>query len=251
MGKQINKSSFALKWDKDEERYYETGVSRGVLYVYDPEAEGATPEGDATGAVGYCPGVVWNGLTQVQETPSGAEANAQYADDIKYLNLYSLEELGATVEAFTYPDEFMACDGSAEVGNGVYAGQQARKKFAMCYTTRIGSEAEEELGYKLHILYGCKASPSERAYATVNDSPEPITFSWELTTSPVPVVVAGKSYKDTALITVDSRRTDSTKLDALESVLFGTPAVTGDNPVPEVPAKLLTPAAIIAAVAQG
>lgn len=237
MGKQIDKSSFALKWDVDEERYYETGVSRGVLYVYDADAQ--TP--------GYQNGVVWNGLTQVQETPSGAEANAQYADDLKYLNLYSLEELGATVEAFTYPDEFMACDGSAAVGTGVYAGQQERKKFALCYTTRIGSEAEEGLGYKIHILYGCKASPSERAYATVNDSPEPITFSWELTTSPVPVT----GHKDTALITIDSRTADGTKLTNLEKTLFGTPAITGDNPQEATPATLLMPDDIISAMAQG
>lgn len=237
MSRQIDKSSFALKWDVDEERYYETGVSRGVLYVYDADAQ--TP--------GYQNGVVWNGLTQVQETPSGAEANAQYADDIKYLNLYSLEELGATIEAFTYPDEFMACDGSAAVGTGVYAGQQTRKKFALCYTTRVGSEAVEDLGYKLHILYGCKASPSERAYATVNDSPEPITFSWEVTTSPVPVT----GHKDTALLTIDSRTADGTKLTNLEKTLFGTPAITGDNPQDATPATLLMPDAIIAAMAQG
>lgn len=224
----IDKTSYALKWDVDTERIYETGVSRGVLYPYDNNA--------------YGNGVVWNGLTQVQETPSGAEANPQYADDLKYLNLYSLEELGVTIEAFTYPKEFMACDGSVTVKPGVYAGQQTRKKFGLCYTTRIGSEAEEDLGYKLHILYGCKASPSERAYATVNDSPEAITFSWEVSTTPVPV----EGHKDTALITLDSTVVAEAKMKAIEKQLFGTPASTEGGDA--VAAKLLLPEDIIAII---
>lgn len=233
MSRQIDKSSFNLKWDVEAERFYETGVSRGVLYVYDPDA--TTP--------GYQEGVVWNGLTQVQETPSGAEANAQYADDIKYLNLYSLEELGATVEAFTYPDAFMECDGSAAVGTGVYVGQQTRKQFALCYTTRVGAGPDADAGYKIHIMYGCKASPSERAYATVNDSPEPITFSWELTTTPVSVT----GHKDTSLVVIDSTKvTDGTKLTALEQTLYGTPA---EGQTAATPATLLMPDAIISALA--
>lgn len=227
----IDKSSYALQWDVDEERTYETGVSRGVLYPYDTENKK------------YGNGVVWNGLTQVQETPSGAEANAQYADDIKYLNLYSLEELGATIEAFTYPDAFMECDGSAALTDGVYAGQQGRKKFALCYTTRIGTEADEEAGYKLHIMYGCKASPSERAYATVNDSPEAITFSWEVNTTPVAV----KNHKDTSLVTIDSTVVAEEKMKAIEEKLFGKPAseVEGGTTTPATPAELLLPDDII------
>lgn len=230
----IDKSSYALQWDIDEERTYETGVSRGVLYPYDTENKK------------YGNGVVWNGLTQVQETPSGAEANAQYADDIKYLNLYSLEELGATIEAFTYPDAFMECDGSASLVNGVYAGQQGRKKFALCYTTRIGTEADEEAGYKLHIMYGCKASPSERAYATVNDSPEAITFSWEINTTPVAV----KDHKDTSLVTIDSTVVAEGKMKAIEEKLFGKPAQEqeGGAETPAVPAELLLPDEIIAMI---
>lgn len=227
----IDKSSYALQWDVDNERFYETGVSRGVLYPYDVTAKK------------YGDGVVWNGLTQVQETPSGAEANAQYADDIKYLNLYSLEELGATIEAFTYPEEFMECDGSAALVEGVYAGQQGRKKFALCYTTRIGTEADDEAGYKLHILYGCKASPSERAYATVNDSPEAITFSWEVNTTPVAV----KNHKDTSLVVIDSTVVAEAKLKAIEEKLFGTPAQEqeGGAATPAKPAELLLPDQII------
>lgn len=230
----IDKTSYALNWDKDEDRLYETGVSRGVLYVY-RNATDETPGG-------YENGVVWNGLTQVQETPSGAEANAQYADDIKYLNLYSVEELGATIEAFTYPKQFMECDGSVEVAKGVYAGQQTRKKFALCYTTRIGSEAVEDRGYKLHILYGCKASPSERAYASVNDSPEAITFSWEVTTSPVEIAAG---MKDSALITVDSTVTPEAKMIELEKNLFGAPATTGEDAQEAIEPHLLMPNKII------
>lgn len=221
--------SYLLSWDNSGERYYETGVRNGVLF----------PQNMSTGV--YQDGVVWNGLTQVQETPSGAEANAQYADDIKYLNIYSAEEVGATVEAFTYPKKFEPCDGSAELADGVNIGQQVRQPFGLAYRTKIGNDLNDDLAYKLHLLYGCKASPSERAYQTINDSPEPITFSWELTTTPVEIgTINGKVYKPTALMTFDSRYVNADKLAALEQILYGTPGT-----VP-IPAKLPTPAEIIA-----
>ena len=162
-----------LLWDKTGERFYETGVKMGVLYV------------QQTGGA-YNKGVAWNGLTAVTESPSGAEANPMYADDIKYLNLFSAEEFGATVEAYTYPEEFEQCDGSASISTGVMIGQQERKQFGLCYRTTLGNDTDgNDYGYKLHLIYGAKASPSEKAYATINDSPEAITFSWELTTTPV------------------------------------------------------------------
>lgn len=200
-----------LVWDQTGERFYETGVSQGVLYVM---SNGTYPKG-----------VVWNGLTAVTESPSGAEATALYADDIKYLNLMSAEEFGATIEAYTYPEEFAECDGTASIGTGVYVGQQPRKTFGLCYKTRIGNDVEgNELGYKLHLIYGCLASPSEKAYATINDSPEAITFSWEVTTTPVNITatVDGKSFKPTACLTIDSTKVDAEKLAALEAILFGT-----------------------------
>ena len=163
-----------LVWDETGKRLYETGVSQGVLY---PQSGGTYPNG-----------VAWNGLTAVTESPSGAEATPLYADNIKYLNLFSAEEFGATIEAYTYPDEFMACDGSAQIAKGAYIGQQNRKQFGMCYKTLLGNDVNaNDHGYKLHIIYGAMASPSEKAYATVNDSPEAITFSWEVTTTPVNV----------------------------------------------------------------
>ena len=220
--------SYLLSWDESGERYYETGVRRGVLF----------PQSLLTGQ--YEAGVTWNGLTQVQETPSGVEANAQYADDIKYLNIYSAEELGATVEAFTYPKEFELCDGSADIAAGLTIGQQARKSFGLCYRTKVGNDVNDDLGYKLHLMYGCKASPSERAYQTINDSPEPITFSWELTTTPIEIgTVNGVAYKPTSLLTFDSRYADADKLAALEQILYGTP---GTNPVD---ARLPLPSEII------
>lgn len=195
-----------LTWDQTGERFYETGVKNGVLYVYDS----ATKK--------YGTGVAWNGLTAVTEAPSGAEATPLYADDIKYLNLLSNEEFGATIEAYTYPDEFMACDGSAAIAEGVYIGQQARKTFGLCYKTTVGNDVDgNDLGYKLHLIYGCLAAPSEKAYATINDSPEAITFSWEITTTPVEI----EGYKPTACITIDSRKVDADKLAALEAKLFG------------------------------
>ena len=210
-----------LKWDESGQRFYETGVKRGVLYVQD--SSGTYPKG-----------VAWNGLTGVTESPSGAEANAQYADDIKYLNLYSAEEFGATVEAFTYPDEFAECDGSAEVTPGVYMGQQGRKSFGLCYRTSVGNDIDgSDHGYKLHLIYGAMASPSEKAYSTINDSPEPITFSWEINTTPVNV----EGFKPTALITVDSTKFDTEDkkelLSALEDKLYGTANAEAFLPLPE------------------
>lgn len=194
-----------LVWDKTGERLYETGVKQGVLYPMD--ANGAYPKG-----------VAWNGLTNVTESPSGAEATALYADDIKYLNLMSNEEFGGTIEAYTYPDEFAECDGSASIATGVYIGQQARKTFGFCYRTTIGNDVESNAhGYKLHLVYGALASPSEKAYATINDSPEAITFSWEFSTTPVNVT----GFKPTACLTIDSTKVDAEKLAALEKILYG------------------------------
>ena len=194
-----------LVWDQTGERYYETGVKMGVLY---PQSASGT----------YPKGVVWNGLTAVTESPSGAEATPLYADDVKYLNLYSAEEFGATIEAYTYPDEFAECDGSAEIATGITIGQQNRKAFGLCYRTTIGNDTDgNDHGYKLHIIYGAMASPSEKAYATINDSPEAITFSWEITTTPVSV----SGFKPTASVTIDSTKVDGTKLKQLEAVLYG------------------------------
>lgn len=194
-----------LVWDKTGERLYETGVKMGVLYPQ--SADGTYPKG-----------VAWNGLTAVTESPSGAEATPLYADDIKYLNLMSAEEFGATIEAYMYPDEFAECDGSATLATGVYIGQQARKAFGLCYRTAIGNDVDmNEHGYKLHIIYGALAAPSEKAYSTINDSPEAITFSWEVTTTPVNVT----GFKPTASVTIDSTKVDASKLAALEAILYG------------------------------
>ncbi len=194
-----------LVWDKTGERLYETGVDRGVVY---PVQTGGT----------YTKGVAWNGLTAVTESPSGAEASPIYADNIKYLNLMSAEEFGATIEAYTYPDEFAECDGSAEIAEGVLIGQQARKTFGLCYRTVLGNDVDSnDYGYKLHLIYGALAAPSEKGYATINDSPEAITFSWEVSTTPVNV----KGFKPTACVTIDSTKTDSGKLAALEDILYG------------------------------
>lgn len=201
-----------IVWDKTGERFYETGVKNGVLY---PLSSNGT----------YPKGVAWNGLTAVTESPSGAEATALYADDIKYLNLISNEEFGATIEAYTYPDEFAECDGSATLAKGVAIGQQTRKTFGLCYRTTLGNDSQgNDYGYKLHIIYGALAAPSEKAYATINDSPEAITFSWEVTTTPVSV----DNFKPTASLTIDSTKADPTKLAALEDILYGKDG-TGDN----------------------
>ena len=212
-----------IVWDTAGDRLYETGVKNGVLY---PQVEGAYPKG-----------VAWNGLTAVTESPSGAEATPMYADDIKYLNLYSAEEFGATIEAYTYPDEFAECDGSASLATGVYVGQQARKPFGMCYRTTLGNDTKgNDHGYKLHIIYGAVASPSEKAYATINDSPEAITFSWEVTTTPVNVI----GMKPTASITIDSTKVDAEKLAALEAVLYGSESEEARLPLPDEIKTLVT-----------
>lgn len=210
-----------LVWDQTGERYYETGVKQGVLY---PQATGGT----------YPKGVAWNGLTAVTESPSGAEATALYADDIKYLNLMSAEEFGATIEAYTYPDEFAQCDGSAALATGVSIGQQSRKAFGLCYRTTLGNDVDgNDFGYKLHIIYNALAAPSEKAYATINDSPEAITFSWEVTTTPVNVT----GFKPTASITIDSTKVDKTKLASLEEILYGkdAPSSGGEGTDPRLP----------------
>ena len=195
-----------LVWDESGKRLYETGVEKGVLYVQGENGQ-------------YENGVAWNGLTAVTESPSGAEPTALYADDIKYLELFSAEEFGATIEAYTYPAEFEACDGSASLGTGVTIGQQDRKAFGLCYRTIVGNDVKgNENGYKLHLIYGAKAKPSEKAYATVNDSPEAVTFSWEVTTTPVNVA----GFKPTATVTIDSTKIQPDKLKAIEDKLYGT-----------------------------
>lgn len=212
----MSETSKALVWDAAGKRFYETGVKKGVLYVQDNKGT-------------YPKGVAWNGLTGVTESPSGAEASPTYADDMKYLNLYSAEEFGATIEAYTYPDEFAECDGSAELTTGVTIGQQKRKAFGMCYRTVLGNDVTgEDYGYKLHIIYGAMASPSEKAYATVNDSPEAITFSWEVTTTPVNV----EGMKPTASLVIDSTKVDASKLSALEAILYGSESVDPRLPLP-------------------
>ena len=212
-----------LVWDEVGKRTYETGVDKGVLYVQD--AEGA-----------YGKGIAWNGLTAVNESPSGAEPTPLYADNIKYLELTSKEEYGATIEAYTYPDEFEACDGSAEVGTGVVIGQQSRKVFGLCYRTVKGNDVKNnDYGYKIHLVYGCKAKPAQKNYQTINDSPEAITFSWEVSTTPVEV----EGFKPTATVTIDSTKVKAEKLKAVEDALYGTETVEP---------KLLLPSEILAIV---
>ena len=214
-----------LSWDNSGERFYETGVKNGVLYVQN--------------AGKYPKGVAWNGLTAVTESPSGAEATPLYADDIKYLELTSEEEFGGTIEAYTYPDEFAECDGSAELAKGVKISQQKRKAFGLAYRTTIGNDEDgNDHGYKLHLVYGCKAAPSEKAYATINDSPEAITFSWEFTTTPVAV----SGHKPTAHIEIDSTKADPTCLAALEAKLFGSQSEDPQLPLPDEVKTLMTPA---------
>lgn len=210
-----------LSWDQTGERLYETGVRKGVLYPLSSNGE-------------YKPGVAWNGLTSVSETPSGAEATDLYADDIKYLSIRSAETLGGTIEAYTYPDEFAVLDGSVAPVAGVIIGQQTRGMFGLCYRTVLGNDVDlENHGYKLHLVYGASASPSERQYQTINDSPEAISFSWEFSTTPVSV----SGFKPTALITVDSTKVDATKLAALEAKLYGTAT---DDPYLPLPDEVLT-----------
>lgn len=212
-----------LTWDASGDRLYETGVKQGVLYVM--------------GSNGYGNGVAWNGLTAITESPSGAESTPLYADDIKYLDLRSTEEFGATIEAYTYPDEFAACDGSASLADGVSIGQQARKMFGLCYRTTVGNDTDgTDHGYKLHLIYGATASPSEKAYETINDSPEAITFSWEITTTPVSVT----GFKPTASITIDSTKADPTCLAALEEKLYGGESTEPTLPLPDEVKTIMT-----------
>lgn len=214
-----------LTWDASGERLYETGVKQGVLYVMDSNVYGT--------------GVAWNGLTAITESPSGAESTPLYADDIKYLDLRSTEEFGATIEAYTYPDEFAACDGSASLADGVSIGQQARKMFGLCYRTTVGNDTDgTDHGYKLHLIYGATASPSEKAYETINDSPEAITFSWEITTTPVSVT----GFKPTASITIDSTKADPTCLAALEEKLYGGTSTEPTLPLPDEVKTIMTKA---------
>lgn len=211
-----------LNWDVQGERYYETGVSKGVLY---PFKEGK-----------YSKGVAWNGLTAVTESPSGAEPTPLYADNIKYLNLLSNEEFAATVEAYTYPDEFAECDGSAELAAGVSVGQQKRIPFGMSYVTKIGNDTDgQDYGYKIHLIYGALAKPSQKNYATINDNPEAITFSWELSTTPVAV----PNMKPTACITIDSKKVTPENLKKIEDKLYGTESEEATLPTPAELAALI------------
>jgi len=215
----------ALTWDQVGERLYETGVEKGVLYI---------PNGSGV----YDTGFAWNGLTAVTEAPSGAEATPLYADNIKYLNLTSAEEFGATIEAYTYPEEFGQCDGTSTPQPGVLLGQQGRSTFGLSYKTALGNDLiGTDYGYKLHLVYGCLAAPSEKAYATVNDSPEAITFSWEVSTTPAAVT----GGKPTSVITIDSTTADPTDLAALELLLYGEVATEPSLPTPDEVVAIFTP----------
>ena len=219
-----------IKWDEVGERLYETGVRNGVLYPR-----------NSSGV--YPLGVPWNGLISVTESPSGAEPSPIYADDIKYLTLMSAEEFGATIEAYTYPEEFAECDGSGELAPGAYVGQQTRKSFGLCYRTVLGNDIDgNEYGYKLHLIYGALASPSEKAYNSINDSPEANTFSWEVSTTPVEVT----GFKPTATLTVDSTKVDPAKMADLEEILYGS-----DSPSPGSEARLPLPDEVMALLAAG
>lgn len=212
-----------IVWDATGERLYETGVKKGVLYVQDKSGT-------------YPKGVAWNGLTAITESPSGAESTPLYADDTKYLNLMSVEEFGATIEAYTYPDEFAACDGSAQLVPGVAIGQQPRSTFGMSYVTTVGNDVEGNAhGYKIHIIYGASATPSEKSYSTINDSPEAITFSWEVKTTPVNVT----GFQPTASVVIDSTKVDPEKLVALETMLYGSDEAEATLPMPDAIAALI------------
>ena len=215
-----------IVWDAIGDHIFETGVRNGVLYL--KGAEGT-----------YNTGVAWNGLTSVSESPEGAEATDLYADDIKYLSLMSAENFKATIEAYTYPVEFEECDGSATIAKGVVIGQQSRKPFGLCYRTAIGNDTDgNEHGYKLHIVYGCQASPSEKQYSTINDSPDAVTFSWEVSTTPVNV----NGKKPTATLIIDSTKADKAKLTALEAILYGSESTEPRLPLPDEIATLMTTA---------
>lgn len=212
-----------LKWDEVSKRTYETGIRNGVLYRQ--ENNGTYPKG-----------VAWNGLTAVNESPSGAEPNNQYADDIKYLELRGAEEFGVTIEAFTYPKEFAECNGEATYAAGAVIGQQTRKGFGLCYRTAIGNDVEgDSYGYKLHLVYGCKASPSEKSYSTINDSPEAINFSWEVKCTPVPV----PGFKPTASLVIDTTMTTNEKMKQIEDILYGSESGEASLPLPEAVLAIL------------
>lgn len=216
-----------ITWDETGKRLYETGVRHGVLYPRDPS--GAYPKG-----------VAWNGLTTITESPSGAEATPLYADDIKYLNLVSAEEFSATVEAYTYPDEFAICDGSAAIAEGVLIGQQTRQTFGLCYRTVLGNDVElENYGYKIHLIYGCVAAPSDKGYQTINDSPDAISFSWEVTTTPENVT----GFKPTASLVVDSTKVNPEKLKEFEDILYGDASNEAKLPLPDEVAAIFATAA--------
>ena len=213
-----------LTWDDTGKRLFETGVKNGVLYPIQTDGK-------------YTKGVAWNGLISVTESPSGAETTALYADDIKYVNLLSNEEFGATIEAYTYPDEFAECDGSGTLAEGVLLGQQKRKVFGLCYRTVIGNDVDgNDHGYKLHLVYGCLAAPSEKAYSTINDNPDAITFSWEITTTPVNVT----GFKPTSQITIDSTKVAEEKMAAIEDLLYGTAEKEASLPLPDELAAIFT-----------
>lgn len=233
-----------LKWDKTGERLYETGCDHGVLY---PQKDG-----------GYPLGIAWNGLVNVTESPSGAEDNALYADNMKYLNLKSAEEFGATIECYTYPDEWAACNGESDIAPGVTLGQQRRNTFGLSYRTKVGNDTEgEDYGFKIHLIYGGSASPSEKSYGTVNDSPEAITFSYEVTTTPVDVPgkdANGKPYKPVACVTIDSTKVNADALARLETILYGSdeiPGVDGGDPTPAVDPRLPLPEELKEIFAEG
>lgn len=218
-----------LVWDQTGERLYETGIKNGVLYPIQ------------TGNV-YSLGVAWNGLTSITESPSGAEPNDLYADNIKYLSLRSTEDFGGTIEAYTYPDEWMICDGSAELTTGVIAGQQSRKMFGLCYRTELGNDTDgTDHGYKLHLVYGATASPSERAYTTINDSPEAITFSWQFTTAPVEI---GTGFKPTSHLEIDSTKAGTEKMTAIEDILYGTTTTEARLPMPSEVISIMSGASV-------
>jgi hypothetical protein len=229
-----------LTWDAAGSRYYETGVDRGVLYI--PDALGA-----------YSNGVAWNGLVTVTEKPTGAESNPMYADNMKYLNLYSIEQFGATIEAYTYPDEWNQFDGLINPGagySGVQVGQQARKTFGLSYRTKLGNDTTgDDYGYKLHLMYGAIASPTERGYSSINDTPEPMTFSWDVTTTPVAVTAIGSTtFRSTSLITIDSTRVSASALTQITNYLWGTAGANPQLPTPDSVLSIITNAPSAVAV---
>ena len=220
--------SAKITWDETGKRLYETGVKQAVLYLQKNKTTDGKP---------YSKGVAWNGVTNISEKPTGAEATALYADDTKYLNLISNEDFEASIEAYTYPDEFATCDGSAEIATGVSIGQQNRDTFGLCYRTTLGNDVEgNNYGYKLHLIYGATAAPTEKGYSTINDSPEAITFSWELKTTPVNVT----GYKPTASLTIDSTKCDTEKLAALEAILYGSESEDARLPLPDEVASIIS-----------